>query len=296
MSDGSQSKDSESAGQDGWPAPPKAEPTSAGGAGWDAPAPASAAGDSAGWPTPAPVPTPDSTVEGIGGDGRPEPAVKIGDASAATTAAQTQPAARGNRAMWIVAGVIVVGLPLGVGIVSFVQPVDIGASQAEAVPATSAPDVEREAGENAADPTWTRPAWADGVAGAVAFELPAENDVRLANGRLRPTLGISCVSDRTDIHVMTGGSAPIDPVTSGHVVKLTFDGATMFEEQWLASNDQRSLLAPRPLELALRIASARTLDFGFTHYMTGSEVVEFDLRGADELVASMAKPCGWTSE
>ena len=44
MSDGSQSKDSESAGQDGWPAPPKAEPTSAGGAGWDAPAPASAGG------------------------------------------------------------------------------------------------------------------------------------------------------------------------------------------------------------------------------------------------------------
>ena len=103
---------------------------------------------------------------------------------------------------------------------------------------------------------------------------------------------------RTDVHVATGGSAPIDPVTSGHVVELTFDGvsAQTIEQQWVASADQRNLLAPEPVELARRLASARSLSLTFTHYMTGSEVLDFDLRGADKVVASMAEPCGWPAD
>ena len=209
-----------------------------------------------------------------------------------------RPRGQSNKLMWVVAGVIVVGLPIGVGVVAFKStPAGANAANAATPDVVAAPAVEPTVLESKSlDPTWLRPAWADEVEEMVAFELPAAADVRLANGRLRPTLGISCAAGRTDIHVVTGGSAPLDPVTSAHVVKLAFDGSPTREERWTASEDQRALMAPDPLKLAMSIAAAHRLELGFTHYMTGAEIVEFDLRGADKIVASMVEPCGWTSE
>ena len=95
------------------------------------------------------------------------------------------------------------------------------------------------------------------------------------------------------MHVLTGGTAHIDPETYGHVVNLTFDQTRPQAQQWVAAHDQRALFAQDAMTVAARIASARQLSFGFTHYMSGPVVVEFDLRGADHVIASMAEPCGW---
>ena len=92
----------------------------------------------------------------------------------------------------------------------------------------------------------------------------------------------------------TGGTAHINPETSGHVVNLTFDQTDPQPQQWIAANDQRALFAQDPLTVAGRIATARQLRFGFTHYMSGPVVVEFDLRAADEVIASIAESCGWS--
>ena len=294
--------------QDGWPSASadKASAASSGGGGWPEPAPLPEGGGE--WPASSPQPSEAVSADGWSSatsDQSADTEVRSEELSdppqppaAPDASTGPGPKAQTNRLVWIVAAVIVVGIPIGVGIFAFKMVPTSGAPPtAVASVGASAAGPETEVVEaRKPDPTWTRPAWADGVDEMVAFELPAGADVRLANGRLRPTLGISCVAGRTSIHIITGGSAPIDPVTSAHIVKLAFDGVPTSEEQWVASENQRALMAPEPLELAARIASARRLDLSFTHYMSGSEVVEFDLRGADEIVASMAEPCGWTDD
>jgi hypothetical protein len=47
------------------------------------------------------------------------------------------------------------------------------------------------------------------------------------------------------------------------------------------------------LAVTNRIATARDLRFGFTYYMSGPVVVDFDLRAADAVMASMAEAGGW---
>ena len=88
-------------------------------------------------------------------------------------------------------------------------------------------------------------------------------------------------------------TAHINPETSGHVVNLTFDESGAQTQQWVAADDQRALFAQDGLAIAGQIATARQLRFGFTHYMSGPVVVDFDLRGTDDVIASMTEPCGW---
>ena len=205
--------------------------------------------------------------------------------------------ARAPRIIWVLAALIVIGLPTAVGVATFLSPSVPAASSSDgaALGEMSSAEPSRSRGaEDVTGPRWVRPAWADTVSGLTAFELAAGSDVSFANGRLRPSLGISCAGGRTDVHVTTGGTAHINPETSGHVVALTFDQSGAQAQQWVAAADQRALFAQDGLAVAGRIATARRLRFGFTHYMSGPVVVDFDLRGADEVIASMAGPCGWS--
>ena len=98
------------------------------------------------------------------------------------------------------------------------------------------------------------------------------------------------------VHIVTGGTALVDPQTSGHVVHLTFDDVRKQSQQWTAADDMRALFAPAPQEIAYQIRQSTRLSFGFSHYMSGPIVVEFDLRGADAVIDSMAEPCGWAAD
>ena len=95
------------------------------------------------------------------------------------------------------------------------------------------------------------------------------------------------------MHVVTEGTAIVDPETSGHVVHLTFDEASEQTQQWTAADDMRALFAPEPFAIANQIKRSSRLSFRFSHYVTGPVVVEFDLRGGDAVIESMAEPCGW---
>lgn len=222
-----------------------------------------------------------------------------GDANSQTPAESSSSGRRATapRIVWVLAGFIVIAVPTVVGLATFLSPP--GPAAAEAAESTSLAELStsvplRSRGaEDVTRPRWVRPDWADTVPGLTAFELTAGNDVSFANGRLRPSLGISCLDGQTDVHVTTGGTAPIDPETSGHVVQLTFDKQSPQAQRWVAAKDQRSLFALEPLVVASEIATARALQFGFTHYMTGPVVVEFDLRGAGDMIAAMTEPCGW---
>ena len=194
----------------------------------------------------------------------------------------------------------VIGLTAGVGVVTLLQmsrapeaalvsidlPVSLGALGATPVPLTPEADVSL-------GPTWVRPVWADSMPGVAAFELEADNDVRVATQRFRPRLGISCAAGATSVYVMTGGAARIDSKGSGHTVHIAFHDTGRVVQQWLDADDHQALFAPEPRALASQLAAARLMRFGFTHYLSGPVVVEFDLRGADEWIRSVARPCGW---
>ena len=200
---------------------------------------------------------------------------------------------RPRRMTWILAMLIVVLLPIGVALATFLRPSAVpGVEAAPSTPEEGLRDSLDEA-PDVLGPTWVRPSWADSVPGVTAFELSATTDVLFANGHHRPSLGVSCGDGQTDVHVTTGGTALIDPQTSGHVVNLTFDDREPRRFQWVVARDQRALFAGDGRAAALLIASARRLRFGFTHYMSGPTSVDFDLRGAGEVIASMAEACGW---
>lgn len=177
-----------------------------------------------------------------------------------------------------------------VGVYAFVNP-----TVPETAPtvATDGPDPGPRASVASFSPTWSRPDWADTTPGMTAFELPAANDVPFANGRLRPSLGVSCDPEGTQLYVITGGTAIVDPELSGHVVHLEFDDSVDVSQHWTAAPDMRTLFAPDPVAMAEAVERADRLRFGFSHYMSGPTVVEFDLRGADEVLRSMVEPCGW---
>ena len=230
-----------------------------------------------------PQPTPQ------GGYGLPDP----------TTAAwgkkdeSPTPPARSRRFLVMAVVTLVIGLPICVGVLAYMSPSRASGDQVDAD--GSVGDLRAGAGSDEVgfSPRWTRPSWADSMRGMTAFELPADSDVPFGNGRLRPTLGVTCAGGRTDVHVVTEGTAIVDPETSGHVVHLTFDEASEQTQQWAAADDMRALFAPAPFAIANQIKRSRRLRFGFSHYVTGPTVVEFDLRGADAVIESMAEPCGW---
>ncbi len=203
-------------------------------------------------------------------------------------------APRGRKVLIIAAALVGLGIPLGVGIFAFMNP-DAAAGEAIAEKAlddsASVKDLEEAA---VAYPVWTRPGWADSMAGTTALELPSADDVLFANGRLRPTLGMTCSGEGASVHVITGGTALVDPQTSGHVVHLTFDDGSEQSQQWTATDDMRALFAPAPREFAHQMRQATRLSFGFSHYMSGPIAVEFDLRGADTVIDQISEPCGWT--
>lgn len=97
--------------------------------------------------------------------------------------------------------------------------------------------------ENLSGPTWVGSSWADAMPGVTAFEFSSGGEVMFANGGHRPTLGVSCGDGQTDVHVTRGGTALIDPQTSGHVVNLMLDDRNAARHQWVAAHDQRALFA-----------------------------------------------------
>ena len=237
------------------------------------------------------------SVTDVGGgatEASPGATTRADDGTSGRSAAE-QRRAKAPRIIWLLAAMIVVGVPTAVGVATFFSPSAPAESPSDSAigELNSAAPPRSSVFEDVTGPRWVRPAWAETVPELTVFELAAGNDVSFANGRLRPSVGISCADGQTDVYVTTGGTAQINPETSGHVVNLTFDQTGALAQQWVAADNQRALFAQNGLAVAGRIATARQLHFGFTHYMSGSVVVDFDLRGADDVLASMAEPCGW---
>ena len=127
----------------------------------------------------------------------------------------------------------------------------------------------------------------------VAFELPAEEDVRVWMKRVRPLLVVRCLSKNTEVFIVTSSAASFEKNAGRHTVHVGFDGTDQSAEQWEDSVDSQQLFAPDGEGMARRIAEARTMTFRFTPFNASPVTAQFNVAGFDEHLQAVAKTCRW---
>jgi glycine/D-amino acid oxidase-like deaminating enzyme len=140
---------------------------------------------------------------------------------------------------------------------------------------------------------WTgskQPRWARDGSKTIAFELEAEKDIAVWMKRVRPYLAVRCLYHNTEVMVMPDSAASIEP-NDRHTVRVSFDDGPEVQQLWFGSDDHQALFTPDGAGLANQIATARTMRFGFTPYNAKPVVIEFDVRGFDDLIGVVAKTC-----
>jgi Type VI secretion system VasI, EvfG, VC_A0118 len=131
---------------------------------------------------------------------------------------------------------------------------------------------------------------------SVAYELEADQQVRVWTTHVRPALVIRCLNRRTEVFVFTETPSKLESSDGLHSVKLRFDDAPASDQRWPDSAEHDALFAPDGAALARRISSAHHLRFGFSPHNADPVQVDFDLRDAATVVSHVAKTCGWNTE
>ena len=144
-------------------------------------------------------------------------------------------------------------------------------------------------------PKWIgsrQPVWVDGSR-TIQFELPAENDVLVWRDRVRPVLTVRCLSARTEAFVVVNWPPSVEEDADHHTARISFDDEAEIMEPWVRSVGYDALFAPDGVALARQLASVQKMRFGFTPYNASPALVEFDVRGFDELIDPLARTCKW---
>jgi len=144
-------------------------------------------------------------------------------------------------------------------------------------------------------PAWSRAhayRWVSNHPRSAAFEVESIEQVPVWTTKVRPMLVVRCLAKKTDVFVYTETAARIESDDENHTVGLAFDDEPQSVERWPDSEEHDALFAPDSSALATRIASAHHLKFTFTPHNAPPATVNFDLTGADEVVASVRKTCG----
>jgi hypothetical protein len=126
----------------------------------------------------------------------------------------------------------------------------------------------------------------------LTVELTALRDLVVAREHIRPILAVRCLSRRTEVFVALGTSAAIEAGdTNGVTVQI--DDQPPSSQQWIRTDTYRELFAPDGLALARQLVGANLLRFTFTPFRSRPVVAEFNVRGFDKHVTTLARPCGW---
>jgi hypothetical protein len=126
----------------------------------------------------------------------------------------------------------------------------------------------------------------------LTLELTALRDLQVAREHIRPVLAVRCLSRRTEVFVALGTSAAIEAGdTNGVTVQI--DDQPPSKQQWLRTDSYRELFAPDGFALARQFVGASLLRFTFTPFQARPVVAEFNVKGFDQHVATLTKPCGW---
>lgn len=239
----------------------------------------------------------------------PKPnAAESQDTSASTSAAPTTPAtpqaAAGKSRPWsftIAATVVLATAAIAVMLLAGRPGASQDSAATTAVPAShpvAPPPSSTVSARPGSAPAakWTgskKPGWATDGSRTITFELAAESYVPVWMKRVRPVLAVRCLGGSTEVFVVTDSAASFEGNTGRHTVRVGFDGGADVEQQWTDSSDYQSLFAPDGEALARRIARSKRMRFEFTPYSAAPVAADFDVRGFDQFIDSVAKVCRW---
>jgi desulfoferrodoxin (superoxide reductase-like protein) len=109
-----------------------------------------------------------------------------------------------------------------------------------------------------------------------------------------PNLYVRCQGKKTDVVIHTGTSAqPELGAYNSARVRVRFDDGPIERQTWSESTNNEAYFAPSGPAFARRLAKAKRLRWGFNAFRRGEEVGDFDVRGFDALIGTVATQCGW---
>ena len=129
----------------------------------------------------------------------------------------------------------------------------------------------------------------------MTMELPALRDLQVSREHIRPVLAVRCLSRRTEVFVALGTSAAIEAGDTNHVT-VQLDDQPPASQQWLRTDSYRELFSQDGLALARQFIGASLLRFTFTPFRSRPVVAEFNVRGFDQHVSTLARTCGWPAQ
>ena len=171
---------------------------------------------------------------------------------------------------------------------------DVKAAHTNAVSPAATPTRSIDTPKAAAAPQWMTnvPARRAGFGtNAVVFELPSDQEIDVWRKRVRPVLTVRCAANATEVFVVTQSPAAIEPNSSQHTVKVSFDGGSPAPQTWEHSVDHDALFAPEGRALARQIAGSRKMWFTFTPFNASPAVIPFTVDGFDAHLKSAGGKC-----
>jgi hypothetical protein len=128
----------------------------------------------------------------------------------------------------------------------------------------------------------------------IAYRLQAENEIAGWLAQHRPHLVVRCQERKTEAMVEVGmASQPELGSYQRHTVRLRFDDAPAASQLWSDSTNNEALFSPSGVALARRLAKTKRFRLQFTPFNANPQIIEFDTTGFDQVIAEIARPCGW---
>jgi hypothetical protein len=149
--------------------------------------------------------------------------------------------------------------------------------------------------ESTSAPKWSRTRqsqWATDGSRTIGFEVAAQRDVAVYMDRVRPVLGVRCISRQTEVFVVLSSAPSIENGSDMHTVRIGLDDEPDVEQRWSESSNLQALFAPDANAFAARMLTARHLRFAFKPFNAPPVTAEFDVHGFDGPLAAMTKTCG----
>jgi Type VI secretion system VasI, EvfG, VC_A0118 len=168
--------------------------------------------------------------------------------------------------------------------------------QASAVPAAPAPPAPAPARVQIDEaPGWVVPrrvGYARDGSRMLTLQVAALREIQVSRQPVRPVLAVRCLSRMTEVFVSLGTSASIEAGDTNRVT-VQLDDQTPSVQQWVRTDTYQELFAPDGLMLARQLAGASLMRFTFTPFSSRPVVAEFNVKGFDQHVATVARTCGW---
>ena len=136
--------------------------------------------------------------------------------------------------------------------------------------------------------------WIGDSKNAVAFELESDDTVGVWMRTVRPVLVVRCIAGAIEAFVFTSSAARIEPLTSDHTVRVSFDDGGDLTERWGDSEEHDALFAPDGAAFVRQLLNARVVRFGFTPHNATPVTARFNVAGLAGFMEPATRQCGAT--